>query len=363
MANFCGKCGTALDNATGFCPNCDREKFNVVTNTSNFCSKCGSTIDKQTGLCPNCDNFGTDSYQESVPKTETLKEQKPKKSKAVTTLITVILSICLFLTSAFAITIYSVRNAVKEDNAEKLFENVNVLVLLENSNDLERFYTHMSSLHNIQLTDQKLERFIDKSTIKPYVAEKISDFAEDFFEDYAELKFSKREIANLLQRNSSVINDEFGVYLMDYEIESIAEWIIGEDEVVVINISDFKSDNSALYFVISIAISYITMAIFIVLSALIIFFMIRNNLSQAVCGISINLIVFGGLTSIISLLAALITPLWQTICGDSIIGMVIGNIISVNALLGIIFLILGVSALVIRKLVIKNRIQKQGEIL
>ena len=376
MANFCGKCGTGLDTATGLCPNCDREQLNamatenVVTSTSNFCPYCGSTINQQTGMCPNpnCSNGGTDAFVASVPQ-DTV-ESKPKKNKptALTTIITILLSICLFITSLFAIVIYDVRNAVKDDNVESLLDNIQATDLLDNTkfatnNDLDRFYNNMSSKYGIEMADHQLNNFIDRSTVKEFIADKVADFCEDFFDDDAELKITKREVVNLLQRNSSVIKDEFGVYLMDSEIQEIADWIFNEDELVIISSTTLKDSSPALYYILTIGFSYVTMAVFIILSALIIFFMIKNSLSQAACGIGIDFIIWGGLSGLVAMLAAWITPLWETICGDSFIGMIAGNFMAVNALISVILLVLGVALLVTRGLIIKHRAKKQGEVL
>ncbi len=378
MANFCGKCGTGLDTATGLCPNCDREQLdamvtqNVAPNTSNFCLYCGSSIDKQTGLCPNpncsSNNNGADAYIASAPQ-ETV-ESKPKKSKptALTTVITILLSICLFITSFFAIVIFDVRNAVKEDNVEKLLDNIQATDLLDSTksatnSDLDRFYNNMSSKHGIEMADHQLNNFVNRSTVKEFIADKIGDFCEDFFEDEAELKITKREVVNLLQRNSTVIKDEFGVYLMDSELQEIADWIFNEDELVIIDTATLKNSTPALYYILTIGFSYVTMAVFIILSALIIFFMIKNSFSQAVCGVGIDFIIFGGLTGLVAMLAAWITPLWETICADSFIGMIIGNFMAVNALISVILLVLGIAMLVIRGLIIKHRANKQGEML
>ena len=359
MGNFCDKCGTSLDTATGLCPNCDN--FNVVTNISNFCPYCGSTMDKQTGMCvnPNCKNGETDAFSPSVPQNTVKSKQKKNKPKALTTVITILLSIFLFITSFFAIVIYDVRNAVKDDNVEKLLDNIQAVDLLDATKavahrDLEQFYNRLSSSYGIEMADYQLNNFINRSTVKPFVAHKVSDFCEDFFEDEGELSITKREVVNLLQRNSSVIKDEFGVYLMDSEMEEIADWIFNEDEIVIIDTRDLKDNAPALYYLLSIGLSYVTMASFIILSGLIIFFMIRNSLSQAVCAIGIDVIIFGALTGCVALLAVGLTPLWEMICADSFIGIIIGNVVALNALISIVLLILGVALLVTRTLILKR---------
>lgn len=370
MSKFCGKCGTSLDAEFGLCPNCDKDELDKAQqqrNIPNFCTVCGFEMDKETGICPNpnCSNGGTDAFVASVPQNTVESKPKKNKPKALTTVITILLSVCLFITSLFAIVIYDVRNAVKDDNVESLLDNIQATTMLDSTkttvdNDLERFYDYLSNDYGIEMADQQLNNFINRSTVKEFIADKVADFCDDFFEDDAELKITKREIVNFLQSNSSVIKDEFGVYLMDSEIQEIADWILNKDELVIISSATLKDSSSALYYILTIGFSYVTMAVFIILSALIIFFMIKNSLSQAACGIGIDYIIWGGLSGLVAMLAAWITPLWETICGDSFIGMIVGNFMAVNALMSVILLVLGVAMLVTRGLIIKPHAKKQG---
>ena len=373
MANFCGKCGTGLDKETGLCPNCDREQLNamatqnVVASASNFCPHCGSTMDKQTGQCsnPNCSNGATNAFVGTVSQSSVENKPKKNKSKAWTTFVTSFLSVCLFITLFLAIVIFDVRNIVQEDNIEILLDNIQTTDLLSSTQaatdgDLERFYSTLSSKYGIEMEDEQLDDFIDDSTIKEFVADKISEFCGDYFKDEAELKITKKEVVNLIESNSGIIEDEFGVYLMDSEIEEIADWIMGRDErtMVIVSSTTLKDSAPALYYTSTIAFSYITMAVFIVLSALIIFLMIRNSFSQAVCGIGVDFIVLGCLFGLIAILMTCITY-FSTTYADLLVGMFVGNFMVVYALISVILLVLGVIMLVIRRLVIKHHAKKE----
>lgn len=369
MAKFCGKCGTALDTTTGLCPNCDKEKLQKVEqpttemNMSGFCHHCGNVIEEQNGICLNPDcNGGKKQYTSSVEISENISTKK-KKSAAMTIFVTVLLSICLFLTSLLALTIYDARNAVKDKNAEKLFKNVSFTNLLNSNklnseNDLKNFYDFMSSHYEIEITDEQFDNFINKSTVKGYLASKTSVFCDDIFSGEAELRITNKDVENILEDNSEVVKDIFGVYLSESDSAKIADWIVDDNGVVTISTNKLKDDAPAMYYIIKIGLSYITMAILIVLAALVIFFMIRNNLSQATFGIGIVFVVLGALMTIVAILASWITPLWSAICSNSFIGMAIGNLIAINILISAILLAIGIVLIVIRNIVLKHRANK-----
>ncbi len=333
---------------------------------ANFCGKCGAGLDSATGLCPNCNNGQTDVA--SVRKDTVESNPKKSKPKSLTTLITILLSISLFLTLLFSMVIFDVRNAVKDDNVEKLLDNVQATDLLAGTEsatnaELRRFYTRMKIRHDVEMTDQQLDNFVNRSTVKEFIADEIADFTEDFFEGDAKLKITKRQVVNLLRENSRVIEDELDVYLTNDELQEIANWIFDGDELVIIDTSNLKEDAPAVYYILTIGLSYMTMTVFLILSALIIFFMIKNSFSQAVCGIGIDFIVFGGLTGLVAMLAAWISPLWELICADSFIGIIIGNFMAVNALISVLLLVLGVAMLIIRRFLIKHHARKNGKML
>lgn len=328
MANFCGKCGAGLDTETGLCPNCDKEQLDAVT---------------------------AQKVVESEP--------KRRKSKALTTTITILLSTFLFFTLLFTIAIGGARNTVKEGNATKMLDNIQVTDLLDitpsaTHDDLQRFYSYMDRKYGIEMTDRQFNDFINKSTVKEFMADKVSDFSEDFFEDDAELTITKRELVSLLKENSSVMEDEFEVSLTNSELREIADWIFSRDELVIIDTTMLKDRVPALYYISSIGFSYVTMAAFIILSVLIIFLMMKNSISQAVCAVGIEFVILGGVTGLGAMLAAWLTPLWKIICADSFMGMMFGNFMAVNVWISLILFVLGIAMLVIRGLVIKHRAKK-----
>ncbi len=313
---------------------------------ANFCGKCGAPLDSATGLCPNCD------------KKEVKTVSTKTKSKVATTIVTILLAICFFLSLTISVLIYDVRNAVKEDNVTKILDNIEVADILKSLDnvegmELEKFYEHLDDKYDIEMTDQKLKKFIEQSTLKKFVAEKISDFAEDFVEGDARLEISSQEVADMLDDNTNLIEGKFE-FVENWLYSEIAYWIVGGDEAVIFDTNKLESSGEIVCNILRVSFSYITMTIFIAISLVIIFFMLRNSVSQGMVGLGTNLIILGAFTLGVSLLTMVIPSLGEVICGGSAIGMMAGSIIGINMWLGLLLLLMGIAAFIIRKIIVKK---------
>lgn len=403
MANFCTKCGNPLD-ARGLCPRCDAPagpQFCVrcgtalgadgrcphcdVPPTLKFCIRCG-TPKGADGLCPNCDHpaapveevtptpepaeeAATVLLEEEAPvvtEEPTIPEPKPtKKASAVTVIVTVLLSLCLFITTTLAVGILTVRHTISEGGMEDLAEQVDIAEMLKttgaaNGETFDQFYQRLERDYGAQLDDEKLGELLEDSTVPEYVADKISEFADDFFSGEAELIISKDEMVDLLWENRKLIEkeipkefkDENGIeelYMEDCEV--IADWMFNGDEFVLLTTDDLQDDVPALYQGINIGLSYLVMGFFWVLSALILFVMCRNSLSQTAIGGGIVCIVLGGLTSLSAAVVTWIPGLWHSIAGRNPILTLLGSALVVNAPIFVIMLAVGILALVVRAIV------------
>lgn len=380
MANFCGKCGSGLDAATGLCPNCDSEQLNAMciekekqtTNTAKFCSYCGATVNSVTGLCTN-PNCVTNVRIQTKP----VVESQNTKSKTTTTLISVLLAICLFITSALSVVIVDVRNTLKKDNIEKIIGNVQVTEFVDQES-IDDFSNKMNEKFGMEITAKKINKFFNRSTAKSFISKKAVKFSEKLFAfEEAELSVTKDEFMDFLYDNSDLIDwgddydysyDDYDdyynyysygnyysdVYDTDYKIEYITDWIFDDDEMIIIDTAKLKSDYAVLYYLVTIGLSYFALAFFIVLSAVIIFFMIKNKSLQAMLGIGITFTVLGSVTGIAAILSGWITPVWEAICGNSLIGIVIGEVAFINAVLSLILFVLGIALIVFKNLALKH---------
>ena len=363
MSKFCGKCGRNLDVITGLCPNCDYDKIITQKKTLKYCEKCGSKLDEKTALCinKNCISRNSDFNNNSIAMNNKVQNKEPKKkSKALHLILTILLSICFLSTTLVSLVIYNVRSTLKDDKAEGIFDNINIASILNDYQILEEkdkaeFYNYLNDNYGMEVTDKKLNNFLNKSTFNSFVAGKLSDFINDFFEDEdeARITISYREIVNLLRKNKRCINDVFDVSLSNDEIWDIAYWITDDEfvnDIVILDVNDIENDAPAVCDLLKVSLSYTTMIIFIILSIIIATFMIINSLSQATCGIGIDLIIIGALTGLTTASAWIVYAL-----RGSIISLVVGNFMLINILSSVIILAIGIVILVIRHLIIKKR--------
>jgi hypothetical protein len=216
---------------------------------------------------------------------------------------------------------------------------------------VEKFMTKI----DVDINEEAVDEFFSKSTIDEYVAHQIAEFGEDFFDGEAKLVIKKNELVDVLNENLEVFESELGIHLTSQETRGIVDYIIDGDEVCVVTTDDIKHSNSALYYAFNIGFSYITMGIFIFLSAFIILFMILNSFTQSTCGMGVVFVILGGLTSLSAMLAEWIYPLWEAIFNGSVIGALSGGFVVVNASIGVVLLVIGVAMLVTHIILKKHR--------
>lgn len=400
MANFCTKCGSPM-NQNGLCPRCDAPVVPLfctkcgtpkgadgrcphcdVTPSFKFCTTCGAPKGAD-GLCPNCDAVTpaapTEVLSEDPGATVLLAEepveaaepviapapQPVKKASAVTVIITVLLSICLFITTTLSVGVLTVRHTISEGGMENLAEQVDIAEMLKttgaaNGETFDTFYERLQRDYGVELDDEKLGEMLEDSTVPEYVAEKISDFAEDFFAGEAELVITKDEMVDLVWDNRKLIEDEIPD---DFEIEidelymedceDIANWLFNGDEFVILSTDDLRKESVALYQGVSIGLSYLVMGFFMLLSALLLFVMCRNSLSQTAIGGGVVFILLGGFTSLAAAVVAWIPGLWASIAGSNPALTLVGDVLVINAPIFVTMLAVGILLPVIRAIVKK----------
>lgn len=359
MANFCGKCGSPVEKETGLCPICDSEKLHSIKNTPRFCPDCGGAVDKLTGMCTNCAKNQESSSSE--PKKPENKKQKHKKKggsySALTSIASVLLSLCLFVSLLCVLLIHSVRNTLTYDNAEKLFDNVEIVDILKSAHIVEedklnRFYAYAKLKYNVDVTDEKLDSFINRSTVKSFAAAKLSAFFDDFFDGEAEIVLSKREVISLIKSNDDIIEDKFGIRITDVQAGEIADALFRENQIMLVSSEKMKETQPTLYYSLKITLSHTTMAILLIISIVLMLIMIYNSVSQAVRGTAIDCIVLG-MAGILVVLIGYFAPLGNVVPFGTNVAVLLGNVFTVNHSVYIGLVIFGIVLLIARKLVSK----------
>ena len=413
MYKFCPKCGTAIDGELGLCPNCDKEKIEQIRNAPKFCARCGSKLDLQIGLCPNCSkapesgfttelsvtpeppaagpvqvNTFTGYNQDIVLETVKAPDEKGKKSKknkkskkdksksGVKTAVTVLLCILLFVTLFTAVTVYSVRNFTSEENVEDIIDELeysDIASMVADANGissgkkamgmvLDPITEYLEKETGVTVSDDDFEDFIERSDLKEFMAEKINDFFDDIFSNKNNFSLTTEDVYDFIDDSEKDIYKYLHVVLDETHKAQISEYLIDEDASDELSVSEIKDDAPALYYVVSIGLSYVVLAAMILLSIFMIFMAVYGDVFKGICGTGIVFTLVGAIFSIPAVISAAAPGMWQMICGDNLlISFITGKYLAANMSVFITVTAVGILAVVIIKIIqmLVNR-KKEG---
>jgi len=199
---------------------------------------------------------------------------------------------------------------------------------------------------------------MEKANINELVAEKLAAFANDLYTGESTFSLASDDVYDLLKKNNRVIAKEFGVSLDKKQMQEIAAWMIDDDAMEGISADAVKENAPGLYAGIQVGLSYVTLAIFVALSVLLIAVMFLNNVSRAAMGTGISLTVLGGLFTVFAVVAGLLPALWESIVGRDIIGFILGRVLSETAAAYVVVLLIGV-LLLVGRVVVRTLIERK----
>ena len=399
MAKFCSECGSPLDLNTGLCPNCnmaESHEYNqqmpaaqiemsgqnqmnqtqtpiqnaqVPTQNAQVPTQ-NAQVPTQNAQIPTQgvqapiptqvaeDNIieETTPVIEAAPVEGVVPEPIVKKKSGFKVAVTVILSVFLFSTIFLCTMIFGARSAVKEKNVEKILNSIDIFDAfdfadVEVEDDLAEFYDYMYSL-GYYMDDEKTEAFVEESTGKEFAAQKTSEFFEDLYEGKnAKLTVTRDEIISLINDNEELVEEEIG-YMDDYDKYRVADWFTkGEEERDYITARGLEDKEPELYNMAYYGTSYVTLIILILIALILILIMCFNNLRQALLGMGTVFAVCGGSIVLMWIITACAPRLIGKLIGDAFVGAVIGGAVSMVGILGLIFVVISVTAFVVRRLI------------
>ncbi len=338
---FCVKCGTALADGQKFCHKCgapsgEPQKKSPVFETG--------TPHNETALGAENISPASDVSVEFCAEKKSASAGKQSKPKALTVVLTVFLTLVLFIVSVAAVSVYSVRSTLNEHGMEAVFQQIDVVDVMkqldsDTESNIDILCEEFNEEFNADITKEDIESFISKSTVKDFAADKISAFCEDVLknEKNAELTVSQKEIYDLLRENSELIDKEFDVKLDKETLKDISGWFFEETELKIINAEELKDESAGLIDAATVVFSYVTMIILIVVGVILIGLMMINSFPQALLGAGINFAVIGGVTGLAALL-----KIWLPLSVfETAVGEFIGSVFVINAPLSIVCLALG----------------------
>lgn len=381
MANFCKKCGTALNPEFGLCPNCDSaelesklakeaESFDIVSqeNTASqetealaaegipeaqekpvmfrgFCMNCGTALDSQTGLCPVCGpEKAASSANEKNSKNE--KSQKTKKSKSkekdaakdkgkkgeppavAAILITAFLSLLIFAFTLAPTLLLSVRNSTTKTALEEIISEVDMVTVLSeipliedsSANEYSNLYDNLC---------YNLETGFDIKVTDNRMREFFSD--EGVVEDIAKL-FNRyaEDVYNGTSYFSFAPHDLADIFYRNSAVfERAFDTYLTREEYELLASSviaetpeiypaTLRENDPAVMYSVEYGASYVSIIAMYVLAAVFaVLAVILCKARRGLVGAGLSIGLVGIITALTAFISGAIPTLWNTICGDN----------------------------------------------
>ncbi|MDD6252193.1 MAG: zinc ribbon domain-containing protein [Oscillospiraceae bacterium] len=381
MANFCKKCGTALNPEFGLCPNCDSaelesklakeaESFDIVSQEDTasqetealaaegipeaqekpvmfrgFCMNCGTALDPQTGLCPVCTSEkAASSANEKNSKNE--KSQKSKKSKSkekdaakdkgkkgelpavAAILITAFLSLLIFAFTLAPTILLSVRNSTTKTALEEIISEVDMVTVLSeipliedsSANEYSNLYDNLC---------YNLETGFDIKVTDNRMREFFSD--EGVVEDIAKL-FSRyaEDVYNGTNYFSFTPHDLADIFYRNSAVfERAFDTYLTREEYELLASSviaetpeiypaTLRENDPAVMYSVEYGVSYVSIIAMYVLAAVFaVLAVILCKARRGLVGAGLSIGLVGIITALTAFISGAIPTLWNTICGGN----------------------------------------------
>jgi len=284
---------------------------------------------------------------------------KPKK-RILKTILSVFMTMLFFIFLTSSLFIYNVRTALNQKRLENVLNNIDVFDAMEEMGvdyeekmaDVRHF---MSNSLAIDMTEDNMRNIVENSTAQEFLAEKISEFSDSFLsEGKAKFSIKHEEISQLITDNRDVIYEETGQGFTPYDVEKTADRITKGKDMLQFNVDISDSENSLPYNLIYFGFSYISLAILLILSIMLVVFMLKNSLRQAFMGIGIAFTIYSIPVLLIWLFTAVLPGILGTIFGDAFFGNLIGSIISFNGIIAASLLGIAIILFIVRRFLPKR---------
>lgn len=215
-----------------------------------ICTKCGTELKDDALCCPGCGTM-TGLY---VPQKKTISPGV----KALLVLASVLLCIALCVSLVATALILDLRLLTGKNNLEKvishlLFSPAETHQLMPSPaalGGIRRSSTSAQTEENLvgfvydalkeqygdqmTVTEDQIQSFLDQSTTKDYLTEKISSYVDDFVNGTQNTTITTEEIEMLIEENKELIESEFGITVTPEIQEQVIDFVEETDINTVI---------------------------------------------------------------------------------------------------------------------------------
>lgn len=406
QVNFCTVCGTPLDPMTGACPHCSKPAEVPLAVEEPAVEEAAvevTPVEEPAAEEVIADEIPVEepAIEEPVPVAEAgneapvaavavqeapapmpaveaptvAVEYQKKRSGAAKVILTIFLSLLLFITTLLSVVVICVRHTTSEGTVLSILEEVdyskvfNSLYTEEYGDSdggagtfTEELSNYFEDNFGVTVSDKQIQGFIEDSTVMEFLAEKASAFVSDLYNGTDEFKITKKEVTTLLRENADVIEEHFDVQISDHSVQELSDWMVDDEVLEKISPSALKNENEAVFYSLNIGFSYFTMAILLALVLLCLVGMGFNDLSKGAMGAGIVFIIIGALFTAFALVLAGLPGILNAIIGQNLISTMAMKFLLSNLVIFVSILLLGVLILVaryvVRRIVAKRRQRK-----
>lgn len=288
------------------------------------------------------------------------------------TILAVLLCILIFIWSFAALGVYDIRRTLSgdalKDSVQDAFESVDVLEIPASSvitdvkdpdQSLAGWITEeiQAGSSQIELTEEELAEFLEKSTVLPFLSEKLAACVNDVYSGAETSGITEEEIDNLIQENAPLIEEAIGRPLQESEIQELTGRIQESGITEYLTAGTLKQEIAPVYHGMRFAVSYWVIGFFCFLALICILLLSKANRWNMLrtCGdLGITWAVLCGVMLLAALFANLAPDVWSTVCGSGAVGSMTGSVLFSGMIPTLI--LLGVSVLLILIKVIGKRI-------
>ena len=264
--------------------------------------------------------------------------QPPKQKKTWTrpansprTAGAVVLCVLIFLCSFLSIVLLNVQSLTSQDILEQSLEEMvlnldltriqasDVLSNAEPGTSVAELIAQeieKSYVVEVDVDEDDVQEFLEESSFLPFIAEKISEYADDIRNDRRGTGITERELENLLWENEDEIEDLVGMPLTQTDVDNVVAKADTQGLMKSLRAKTLKNDIPVAYSALQIALSEITVIVLVVLMilmALLVAKIYKWNIFQACGSVGTVLTVSGGIFVALTLIALVMNLVWSSI--------------------------------------------------
>ena len=192
---------------------------------------------------------------------------------------------------------------------------------------------------DVEVDEADVQKFLEDSTIIPFIAKEISALADDVRSDGRKAGITERDISRLMWENQEQIEQLVGTELKQKDVDNVISFMEKEGVMEELNVKTIKADEPEVFAGLQVLLSDVTIIVLLVLIlglAVLIVMGYRWNVCRGCGSVGMALMVSGGIFLLLCGAAYVLAAAWS-----SMISYLIRMVLSGSLLSAVVFFVLG----------------------